>query len=166
MRLGFKFCNTVVLAGYQETRFEADAVPRNTLVSTVQPDKKKACAEKTSNSWTCSATSAPKQRVPHDHPLRPLRVMTDEALRELQPRFNKLYAKRGDRRSRQRSCCERSCCKPCTRWMNAGIKELTKIRVSFPLPRIKDSISAIAIRPSARITGEVLYRSGPRFLMS
>ena len=79
MRLGFKFCNTVVLAGYQETRFEADAVPRNTLVSTVQPDKKKACAEKTSNSWTCSATSAPKQRVPHDHPLRPLRVMTDEA---------------------------------------------------------------------------------------
>ena len=109
---------------------------------------------------------SPEQRVPHDHPLRPLRVMTDEALRELQPRFNKLYAKRGDRRSRQRSCCERSCCKPCTRWMNAGIKELTKIRVSFPLPRIKDSISAIAIRPSARITGEVLYRSGPRFLMS
>src|ERR1035437_7398017 len=95
MRLGFKFCNTVVLAGYQETRFEADAVPRNTLVSTVQPDKKKACAEKTSNSWTCAATSAPKQRVPHDHPLRPLRVMTDEALRELQPRFNKLYAKTG-----------------------------------------------------------------------
>jgi transposase len=36
-----------------------------------------------------------EQRVPHDHPLRPLRVMTDEALRELQPRFNKLYAKTG-----------------------------------------------------------------------
>jgi hypothetical protein len=47
------------LAGYQETRFKADAVPRNTLVSTAQPDKKKACAEKTSNSWTCSGTSAP-----------------------------------------------------------------------------------------------------------
>ena len=27
--------------------------------------------------------------------MRPLRVMTDEALRELQPRFNKLYAKTG-----------------------------------------------------------------------
>jgi transposase len=38
---------------------------------------------------------SPEQRVPHDHPLRPLRVMTAEALRELQPRFNKLYAKTG-----------------------------------------------------------------------
>jgi len=27
---------------------------------------------------------SPEQRVPQDHPLRPLRVMTDEALRELQ----------------------------------------------------------------------------------
>jgi hypothetical protein len=35
---------------------------------------------------------SPEQRVPQDHPLRPLRVMTDEALRELQPRFHKLYA--------------------------------------------------------------------------
>jgi hypothetical protein len=38
---------------------------------------------------------SPEQRVPHDHPLRPLRVMTDEALRDLQPRFHKLYAKTG-----------------------------------------------------------------------
>jgi transposase len=38
---------------------------------------------------------SPEQRVPQDHPLRPLRVMTDEALKELQPRFNKLYAKTG-----------------------------------------------------------------------
>src|SRR5450432_2935651 len=38
---------------------------------------------------------SPEQRVPRDHPLRPLRVMTDEALRELQPRFHKLYAKTG-----------------------------------------------------------------------
>jgi transposase len=36
---------------------------------------------------------SPEQRVPQDHPLRSLRVMTDEALRELQPRFHKLYAK-------------------------------------------------------------------------
>ena len=47
------------LAGCGKTRFEADAVPRNALVSTARPDKKKACAEETSNSWTCSATSAP-----------------------------------------------------------------------------------------------------------
>jgi transposase len=34
-----------------------------------------------------------EERVPQDHPLRLLRAMTDEALRQLQPRFNKLYAK-------------------------------------------------------------------------
>src|SRR6202140_3256295 len=38
---------------------------------------------------------SPEQRVPHDHPLRPRRVMTDEALRELRTRFHKLYAKTG-----------------------------------------------------------------------
>jgi transposase len=38
---------------------------------------------------------SPEQRVSQDHPLRSLRVMTDEALRDLQPRFNKLYAKTG-----------------------------------------------------------------------
>jgi transposase len=37
----------------------------------------------------------PEQRVPQDHPLRPLRAMADEALRELQRRFSKLYAKIG-----------------------------------------------------------------------
>src|SRR6516162_5047263 len=48
-----------VLAGCGKTRFDADAVPRNSLVSTARPDKKKACAEETSNSWMCSVTSAP-----------------------------------------------------------------------------------------------------------
>jgi transposase len=38
---------------------------------------------------------SPEQRVPQDHPLRPLRAMTDEAMQQLQPRFNKLYAKIG-----------------------------------------------------------------------
>src|SRR6266699_443652 len=38
---------------------------------------------------------SPEQRVPQDHPLRVLRAMTDEALEQLQPRFNKLYAKTG-----------------------------------------------------------------------
>jgi transposase len=37
----------------------------------------------------------PEQRIPHDHPLRQLRVMAHEALRELQPRFSRLYAKTG-----------------------------------------------------------------------
>ena len=36
-----------------------------------------------------------EQRVPQDHPLRPLRKMVDEVLAELSPRFTKMYAKRG-----------------------------------------------------------------------
>jgi transposase len=38
---------------------------------------------------------SPEQRVPQDHPLRPLRAMADEALGELQSRFRRLYAKTG-----------------------------------------------------------------------
>src|SRR5207253_10384708 len=38
---------------------------------------------------------SPEQPVPQDHPLRPLRAMTDEALQQLRPRFEKLYAKIG-----------------------------------------------------------------------
>ena len=38
---------------------------------------------------------SPEQRVSQDHPLHPLRVMTDEALRKLQPRFSRLYVKTG-----------------------------------------------------------------------
>ncbi|MGH9701029.1 MAG: IS5 family transposase [Candidatus Acidiferrales bacterium] len=36
-----------------------------------------------------------EERVPQSHPLRPLRKMVDEALKELSPAFAKLYAKRG-----------------------------------------------------------------------
>jgi hypothetical protein len=38
---------------------------------------------------------SPEQRIPQDHPLRPVRAMADEALRDLKPRFSKLYAKAG-----------------------------------------------------------------------
>ena len=37
----------------------------------------------------------PEQRVPEDHPLRPVRAMTERALAELDPLFNRLYAKTG-----------------------------------------------------------------------
>ncbi|MCH9047296.1 MAG: IS5 family transposase [SAR324 cluster bacterium] len=37
----------------------------------------------------------PEQRVPADHPLRPIRKMVDEALRALSPRFQTLYAPTG-----------------------------------------------------------------------
>jgi transposase len=36
-----------------------------------------------------------EQRVPADHPLRPIRKMTDSVLRELSPLFERLYAKTG-----------------------------------------------------------------------
>jgi len=38
---------------------------------------------------------SPEQRVPADHPLRPIRAMTDEALRRLSPKFEALYATSG-----------------------------------------------------------------------
>ena len=37
----------------------------------------------------------PEQRVPADHPLRPIRTLVDEVLRALSPRFTRLYAKTG-----------------------------------------------------------------------
>src|ERR1700688_2127035 len=38
---------------------------------------------------------SPEQRIPREHPLRPIRAMADGALRELQRKFGKLYAKTG-----------------------------------------------------------------------
>lgn len=38
---------------------------------------------------------SPEQRVPRDHPLRPIRTMVDEILKELSPQFNKMYSKVG-----------------------------------------------------------------------
>ncbi len=38
---------------------------------------------------------SPEARVPADHPLRPIRAMTDRALSELDPLFRRLYAKTG-----------------------------------------------------------------------
>ena len=38
---------------------------------------------------------SPEQRVPRDHPLRPIRTMVDEILKQLSPQFNKMYSKVG-----------------------------------------------------------------------
>jgi transposase len=38
---------------------------------------------------------SPEQRVPHDHPLRPIRALVDAVLQELSPRFSAIYAKTG-----------------------------------------------------------------------
>jgi transposase len=36
-----------------------------------------------------------EQRVPADHPLRPIRQMTDEICQRLSPRFDQLYSRTG-----------------------------------------------------------------------
>ncbi len=41
------------------------------------------------------STVSPESRVPKDHPLRPIRAMTDAALRELDQDFDALYAESG-----------------------------------------------------------------------
>src|SRR3972149_4655768 len=38
---------------------------------------------------------SPEQRVPQDHPLRPVREMVDTVLKEMSPRFARLYAQVG-----------------------------------------------------------------------
>ena len=38
---------------------------------------------------------SPEQRVPKDHPLRPLRQRVDTVLKRLSPRFDAMYAERG-----------------------------------------------------------------------
>jgi len=38
---------------------------------------------------------SPEQRVRQDHPLRPIRAMVDEILKQLSPQFSKMYAKVG-----------------------------------------------------------------------
>jgi hypothetical protein len=48
-----------------------------------------------------------EDRIPADHPLRPVRAMVDKALQDLNPRFRSLYAKAG-RPSIRRVCCRRS----------------------------------------------------------
>src|SRR6516225_3462470 len=38
---------------------------------------------------------SPEQRVRKDHPLRAIRTMVDEVLRELSPQFDRMYAREG-----------------------------------------------------------------------
>lgn len=44
---------------------------------------------------TLFSTTSPASRVPLDHPLRPIRTIVDQALRELDADFNTLYAEAG-----------------------------------------------------------------------
>ena len=74
---------------------KARPVPENSLVSTTQADKKADMRGQDEQQLGVFSYVSPEQRIPHDHPLRQLRVMADEALREPKPRFSRLYAKTG-----------------------------------------------------------------------
>src|SRR5262249_25303657 len=52
-----------------------------------------------------------EQRVPADHPLRPMRAMVDAILVELSPQFNNSIPAWAGRRFRPSSCCGRCCCR-------------------------------------------------------
>jgi hypothetical protein len=40
---------------------------------------------------------SPEKRVPADHPVRPIRKIVDEILKEMSPKFQKLYSDVGRR---------------------------------------------------------------------
>ena len=63
---------------------------------------------------------SPEQRVPAEHPLRPLRTMVDDILKEMSPRFAKLYADRGGRRFHPSGYCAPCCCRSYTRCAASG----------------------------------------------
>ena len=55
------------------------------------------------------STVSPDARVPKDHPLRPIRVMVDTALKELDAISMPCTRISAGIRSRRRSCCGHSC---------------------------------------------------------
>jgi len=54
---------------------------------------------------------SPEQRVPADHPMRPIRRIVDACLARLSPRFDGIYTGSGAHRFHPSSCCARCCCK-------------------------------------------------------
>ena len=63
---------------------------------------------------------SPEQRVPADHPLRPIRAMVTRCCVELSPQFDKIYPRSAGPRSRRRSCCGRCCCRCSTACAASG----------------------------------------------
>jgi hypothetical protein len=63
---------------------------------------------------------SPEQRVPKDHPLRAIRQLVDEILRELSPEFHRLYAKIGRPSIPPERCCARNCSRSSIRFAASG----------------------------------------------
>jgi hypothetical protein len=63
---------------------------------------------------------SPEERVRKDHPPRIIRTMMDEVFQQLSRRLDSMSPRLGDRRFRRNNCCERNCCKCCTRFAANG----------------------------------------------
>ena len=61
-----------------------------------------------------------EQRVPEDHPLRPIRRLVDDVLREMSREFDGLYATVGRRRCPRSGCCGPSSCRSSIRFAANG----------------------------------------------
>jgi transposase len=61
-------------------------------VSLTQEARMRGDHERAAPMWSYVS---PEQRVPQDHPLRPIRDLVDAVLQDLSPRFNAIYAKTG-----------------------------------------------------------------------
>ena len=63
---------------------------------------------------------SPEQRVPKDHPLRPIRTMVDAVLKEMSPRFETIYSTLGRPSIAPEKLLRRCSCKCCTRCAASG----------------------------------------------
>jgi len=59
---------------------------------------------------------SPEDRVPPDHPLRPIRALVRDGLKAMSPTFSRLYAREGRPGIPRNNCSARSSCRcsiPC-----------------------------------------------------
>ena len=78
------------------------------------------CEETTSSPDAMFSYVSAEERIPADHPLRAIRALVDEILREMSRDFSRLYALTGARRCRRSASCGRSCCRFSTRFAASG----------------------------------------------
>jgi len=58
---------------------------------------------------TILSALTPDQLVPQDHPIRRIKPIVDQALKELSPTFNRMYADLGRPSNRPSTCSRRVC---------------------------------------------------------
>src|SRR5881628_3541912 len=80
------------LAGCGKTR---DSIDRGILSASRLAGRGCRCGGADGQQAGMFSYVSPERRIPADHPLRPIREMTDTVLRQLSPRFARLYAKTG-----------------------------------------------------------------------